>query len=467
MATLPPQEEFRCEGNGCNIVITQQQYEKVKKVLGKGMCPDCARKESAESMDAAMTPRDRVVAWLARNNFEEQRTVKGFFILDGATKIAVDMNKPSDVFPGAPVIGRLEVNGDVTEEGHGVARIDDVRQTIMGLLKSKSAGKNGKKEAPAPDIERAKIARGEPKEAEVVDSADKAIQKAGPYVKPDAVLPARAHTPQGSIIKGFVPALKEIGKIKIGQKGEVTTSSKGNQFRPPQKFDHFEIMSLMRDEKGDFIHDPIMSILGEKPKELDVLLLYNDPTLNFSTRYAAYRGGKCLCQGDGQTGKTMEGDTIVCNPDACEMFQERGCKPNGILSVILTRSPRLGGVYKFRTTSYNSIRSILSSMFYLASLTGGVLANIPLKLTVSPMMVQPKDSQTVQTIYVVNLEFAGTHPELFARAVEVAKFQSEMREQIKKLEATARLALSAPESEEEIKEAEAEFYPENFKEVKQ
>ncbi len=153
MSELPLREEFRCEG--CNTVITQQQYEKVKKVLGKGMCPDCARKESAESMDAAMTPRDKVFAWLARNNFEEQRTVKGFFILDGPTKIAVDMNKPSDIFPGAPVIGRLEVNGDVTEEGHGVARIDDVRQTIMGLLKSKGAGNGGKvkKEIPSPKAE--------------------------------------------------------------------------------------------------------------------------------------------------------------------------------------------------------------------------------------------------------------------------------------------------------------------------
>src|SRR5574340_727958 len=62
------------------------------------------------------------------------------------------MNKPSDMFRGSPVIGRLEVNGDVIEEGHGIARIDDVRQTIIGLLKNKDAG-NVKKERPAPKAE--------------------------------------------------------------------------------------------------------------------------------------------------------------------------------------------------------------------------------------------------------------------------------------------------------------------------
>lgn len=288
-----------------------------------------------------------------------------------------------------------------------------------------------------------------------------------PARQPDARIPVQAYTPQGSIIKGFQPSLKEIGKIKIGGKGEERQKAGGGTFRIPVKFDHFEIVSLMRDEKGDFVRDPVMDSLGEKPQSLDIMLLFNDPTLNFVTRYNQYQGGKCLCQGDGVAARLVDGAQVECNPDTCPQFTSKPpkCKPNGILSVILTKSPRLGGVYKFRTTSFNSIRSILSSMFFLSNLTGGVLAMIPLKLTVSPMQVQPKDSAKPQTIYVVNLEFAGTAPELLQKTFEVQKYQSAMRENIIKLESTARAVLTAPESKEEIKEIEAEFYHEQQKEA--
>jgi hypothetical protein len=277
--------------------------------------------------------------------------------------------------------------------------------------------------------------------------------------QPDTRLPVQTHTPQGIIIKGFQPSLKEIGKIKIGSKGEERPKAGGGTFRIPVKFDHFEIVSIIRNEKGNFIRDSVMDVLGESPKEVDIFLLFNDPTLNFITRYNQYYGGKCLCQGDGETAKMADGSTISCNPETCQQFAEKKCKPNGILSVILAKSPRLGGVYKFRTTSFNSIRSILSSMFFLSNLTGGVLAMIPLKLTVSPMQVQPKDAVTPQTIHVVNIEFSGTASELLQKTFDMQKYQSAMRENIIKLENSARAVLTAPESKEEIKEIEAEFYP--------
>lgn len=84
---------------------------------------------------------------------------------------------------------------------------------------------------------------------------------------------------------------------------------------------------------------------------------------------------------------------------------------------------------------------------------------IPLKLTVSPMQVQPKDAVTPQTIHVVNIEFSGTASELLQKTFDMQKYQSAMRENIIKLENSARAVLTAPESKEEIKEIEAEFYP--------
>lgn len=151
MTLLPPREEFRCES--CNHEIQKGQAETTENTLHTRLCPKCARIVSDATADAAIAPKERVFAWLKRNKFEEQTTCKGFYILNGDTNIAVDMNVPSDVFQGAPVIGVLEVNGTITEEGHGVARIDEIRGTIEGIMKSKGAGpnqKNGKKEMPAP-----------------------------------------------------------------------------------------------------------------------------------------------------------------------------------------------------------------------------------------------------------------------------------------------------------------------------
>jgi len=268
-------------------------------------------------------------------------------------------------------------------------------------------------------------------------------------------------TPTGTMIKGVIPQLKEIGKLKIGKKGMVKKSQSGKDYRPPEKFDHFEVVTLQKDANGDFIPDkPIMDIIGTDAKEINIHLLYNDPTLNFMTWYREYKGGKCLCEGDGEFAldKTT-GKKIICDIDSCPKYANKKCKLNGILSVILPDAPRLGGVYKFRTTGFNSVRSILSSMFFLQSLTGGVLANIPLKLTVSPQSVNPIGSTTAQTIYVVNLEYAGTVDDLHRQTVALMTERASMQHKIAELESQARVALGMPESAEEIQDVTAEFYP--------
>jgi hypothetical protein len=272
--------------------------------------------------------------------------------------------------------------------------------------------------------------------------------------------PPAPFMPKGTMIKGLVPGLKEIGKIKIGRKGATKTSHKGTSYRPPEKFDHFEVVTLYKDENGDFKPDAaVMGLIGDDCKELDVSLLYNDPTLNFFTRYNQYKGGKCMCSGDGELAVKEDGTELVCNPDTCLLFKTKKCKANGILSVILKDSPRLGGVYKFRTTSFNSIRSILSSLFFIQSLTGGVLADIPLKMTVSPQSVNPVGSPTAQTIYVVNLEYPGNMEDLQKHTIELMTRKAGMQSKIVELEAQARVAITAAESKEEIQDVEAEFYP--------
>jgi len=265
-----------------------------------------------------------------------------------------------------------------------------------------------------------------------------------PKHKPDGVIPVSTVTPKGTIIKGFVPQLAELGKIKIGRKSLTKKTASGIPL--PEKLDHFEIVTLNKDKEGNPIPDEVMKQFSEPPKSLNIMLLYNDETLCFNTRYNEYRGGKCMCAGDGETAIRRDGTKVECNPDTCETFIEKKCKLNGILSVFLLDSPRLGGVYKLRTTSFNTVRSILSSLMFIKTVTGGVLAMIPLRLTVTPKTVQPKDSDKAHTIYVVNIEFAGTGQQLLEKVIEVAKHQGAMRAEIQNLESKARMLQAAFQS---------------------
>ena len=291
------------------------------------------------------------------------------------------------------------------------------------------------------------------------------VTKQAPAEIVHSTAPPAPFIPQGTMIKTFVPGLKEIGKIKIGRKGEMKKSRAGNEYRPPEKFNHFEVVTLHKDDNGDFIPDAaVMGLIGDDCKELDVSLLYNNPTLNFFTRFNQYKGGKCMCSGDGEKAVQADGTELVCNPDTCPVFATKKCKPNGILSVVLKDAPRLGGVYKFRTTSVNSIRSILSSLFFIQSLTGGVLADIPLKMTIAPQSVNPVGSPTAQTIYVVNLEYPGNMDDLHKQTIELMTRKAGMQSKIVELEAQARIAITAPETKEDIQDAEYEFYPDTVKE---
>lgn len=291
-------------------------------------------------------------------------------------------------------------------------------------------------------------------------------QSVGAYPKQTAVKIEAPKKPvfAGPMIKNFVPSLAEIGAIRIGKKGKVTKSQKtGNEFRPPIKFGHFIFTTPHKDEGGDFIIDAeATAIYGDKPKEIDVILLSNDPTINFRTMYNRYRGGKSHCTGDGETAVTLKGETIKCDINTCPHFAEKDCKLNGILSVILPKVGRVGGAYVFRTTGFYSVNHTLSSLFTLTAITGGVLAGIPLTMTLTPKQVQPKGTSTAKTIYVVNLEYRGGNADqLQQMVIETAEKRQAVHAQIAEVERMSSAALLSPpeETSEQIKDIELEFYP--------
>lgn len=287
-----------------------------------------------------------------------------------------------------------------------------------------------------------------------------------------ALPPARNRRP--SMIKGLIPTLPERGKIKIGTRGEMRKSARGTEFQPPQKLDHFVVTTLQRGDDGNFIPDEtLMARLGDKPTEIPVRLLYDDPALNFPTRYACFVGRSLWCSGDGEvairapatpTGQPQQVDCTCERADPAYKGNDK-CKMNGSLSVLIEGAGGIGGVWKFRTTSYNSIVGIMSTLAFIRSMTGGVLANIPLKLKVQPKQAAAPDGNPV-TIYVVSLEFDGDMPGLQEIAHGIALGRAKMNISIEHIEDEARrmLALAAPShvplAGDDANDVIEEFYPE-------
>lgn len=273
---------------------------------------------------------------------------------------------------------------------------------------------------------------------------------------------------QPSVFSGISqlqPRLCEIGKIKIG---ELSERRMAGGRRLPRKLDHFVITSLLRDEKENLMLDEEMNEkIGENCQELDIYLAYDSPELNMPTFYGYFTQSKLRCMGDGVTAlRTKEGgdkEEIVCNPKTCEAFKQKQCKPYGRLSVILSSADRIGGSYVFRTTSWNTLRNILTSMAFIRRISGGVLAGVPLKMRLMPMQVQPKELGRTVRIYTVNIEFDGSMTALMGVAEQEVKRRIQMGTNMKQIEAEDGEAIAErvrEEAEERAAEISEEFVPE-------
>lgn len=265
--------------------------------------------------------------------------------------------------------------------------------------------------------------------------------------------------------------LQEIGAIKIGKKGELKTSKYGKQFQQPVKFDYFTVVTKEKDATGNFIvNKKVMDKLGEKPTSLDIKLLYDDIEQNYYTYYGLYRGRKCLCRGDGEkairTKKDGTEEEVVCDRKTCEFAKiddkgTRRCKANGKLQVILLKSDVVGGAYIFRTTSWNTHKNLIASMLLVQNRTGGILAGIPLKLTVQPKTTIPEGQTASKTVYVVNIIYPESEDRLIETAVNIAERRKVAGIQLKEIQKyTQHNLLTSPETEEEIRDVVAEYYPE-------
>ena len=185
------------------------------------------------------------------------------------------------------------------------------------------------------------------------------------------------------MIKGLAITPPVIGRISIGRMVEK------NGKRLPEKDDQFTITTQIQTREGWLPH-PLDEALrqegqGKKLRSIPVTLPFNDPDLNLRAEYTFFerKSGRPLCSGDGETcrRRTEQGlEQLPCpSPDLCEFGAHDLCKPYGRLYVRIGEEDELG-CFVFRTTGYNSIRTLTARLRYFHAISGGNLATLPLEL---------------------------------------------------------------------------------------
>jgi len=184
------------------------------------------------------------------------------------------------------------------------------------------------------------------------------------------------------MLKGLGIPPPVLGRISIGKVIEK------NGKRLPEKDDQFTITSQVQGKDGWLLHplnDELRQGKDDKLRSIPVRLLFNEPELNFRADYTLFdrQSGRPLCVGNGETCKRVTQDgmqSLPCpSPDACPLAKGGACKPYGRLNVLIGDDDPLGS-FVFRTTGFNSIRTLAARLHYFQAISGNRLACLPLEL---------------------------------------------------------------------------------------
>ncbi|MDI3270835.1 hydrolase or metal-binding protein [Pseudomonas sp. AL03] len=184
------------------------------------------------------------------------------------------------------------------------------------------------------------------------------------------------------MLKGLAITPPVLGRISIGKVIEK------NGKRLPEKDDQFTITSQVQGKDGWLLHplnDELRQGKDDKLRSIPVRLLFNEPELNFRADYTLFdrQSGRPVCVGNGETCKRVTPDgmqSLPCpSPDSCPLAKGGACKPYGRLNVLIGDDDPLGS-FVFRTTGFNSIRTLAARLHYFQAISGNRLACLPLEL---------------------------------------------------------------------------------------
>jgi len=184
------------------------------------------------------------------------------------------------------------------------------------------------------------------------------------------------------MLKGLALTPPVLGRISIGRVVEK------NGKRLPEKDDQFTLTTQVQNREGWVLH-PLNETLRKantgKLRAIPIRFLFNDPDLNLRAEYSCFdhETGRPVCVGNGETCRraTDAGiEEMPCpSPDECAFGQGGACRPYGRLNVLIGDEDEMGS-FIFRTTSYNSIRTLAARLHYLSAVSGHLLACLPLEL---------------------------------------------------------------------------------------
>ena len=280
------------------------------------------------------------------------------------------------------------------------------------------------------------------------------------------------------MLKGLALTPPVIGRIAIGRVVEK------NGRRLPEKDDGFTLTSQVQGKEG-WVPHPVDARLRKEPgaklRSIPVRLLFDDPGLSLRANYTMFdrATGRPLCVGDGAHCRrvTPSGmQRLPCPaPASCALARDGHCKPYGRLYVRVDAgepdadgpdadAPGIDemGSFVFRTTGFNSIRTLSARLRYLHAVSGGLLASLPLALRLRGKSTTLSHRAP---IYYVDLTLrTGTSlAQAIAQAREERGQQQALGLDQAALDAAARQGLALggfEESEEEGVAVVEEFYPE-------
>ena len=266
------------------------------------------------------------------------------------------------------------------------------------------------------------------------------------------------------MLKGLSITPPILGRISIGKVVEK------NGKRLPEKDDQFTITSQVQNKDGWLPHpvdEDFRKAQGGKLRSIPIRLLFNDPDLNFRADYSLFdrTTGRPLCVGNGETAKgvTTEGmKEYPCpSPAACELGRKGGCKPYGRLNVSIGDEDPLGS-FIFRTTGFNSIRTLVARLQYFRAISGNRLSCLPLELRLRGKSTRQSHGTPIYYVDLtvrtgLSLEEALGEAKRFEEQRQAAGFDQEA------LELSARQGLANGAFEESDEDGGAvveEFFPE-------
>ena len=268
------------------------------------------------------------------------------------------------------------------------------------------------------------------------------------------------------MIKGLAIVPPVIGRISIGK---VTIK---NDKRIPEKDDSFTLTTQIQNRDGWLLHPLHQKLVDEcgnaKLRAIPVKVLFNDTDLNLRAEFSAFdrNTGRPLCVGNGETARRVTGEGIteqICpTPERCAYAKQTGCKLYGRLNVQVDGQHDELGSFIFRTTGYNSVRTLAARLRYFEAVSGGNTRHLPLLLRLRAKSTTQSHRTPVFYVY-LTLRDGDSLAEAVCFARDEALRHQQAGIETAQLEAMAKQLLQNgqfEEGEEEIPALLEEFYPE-------